>query len=405
MRIAALRQPVYDPRPSAAAVSPAPAHASFAAGQLDECSFFAEDAFCAATLDGSISVWTPAAERLSGYSREHVIGRSFSILVPRDLEADVWSLFERVSGGASIPLPFAVFPRSDGTRARVAARLGPLRDPAGAIIGAGVAFRDISAELGAWEEKFRALRMRALEAVAGGVANELSQILGTLRSGTLGIRGGTPDDGLAQIDGAMARARGLERDLAAFAGQQALDPGRIALDHMLETMARLIETVAGPDVEVSLLRGATGATVHADSAQLRQAILHLVGSARDAMGARGNLVVESTVEDSRTRATADTKVCAVIRVSGTGDGLDRRARTRVFEPFVGASGGSSGLALAAAHGIVRQSGGIMRVESVPGKGTTYTIHLPTNRGPHERTPPRGTHIFTSGPLPAGLPAA
>jgi two-component system, cell cycle sensor histidine kinase and response regulator CckA len=400
-----VREPVYDPRASAAAVSPAPGHASFAAGQRDEFPAFAEDAFCAATLEGSISAWTPAAERLSGYSRDHVIGRSLSIIVPRDLEVDVWSLFERVSGGASIALPFAVFPRSDGTRARVAARLGPLRDASGTITGVGVVFRDISAELSAWEEKFRALRMRALEAAAGGVANELSQILGTLRSGAQDLRGGTPDDGLAQIDGAMARVRGLERDLAAFAGQQALDPSRIALDHMLETMTRLIETVAGPDVEVSILRGATGATVDADSAQLRQAILHLVGSARDAMGGRGNLVVESTVEDSQTRANAESTVCAVIRVSGTGDGLDRRSRKRVFEPFVGTASGTSGLALAAAHGIVRQSGGLMTVESVPGKGTTYTIHLTTNRGPHERTPPRGNHIFTSGPIAKDLPAA
>lgn len=397
VQIAALRQPVYDPRVSAAGVSPAPAHAKYATGQLDQFPSFAADAFCAATLDGTISVWTPAAEILSGYARADVMGRPFSVLVSRDLESDVSALFGRVIAGESIALASAVFPRRDGTRARVTARLSPLRDEAGAVTGAGVAFRDISAEVIAWEEQSRGTRMRALEAVAAGIAGELSQIMAALSAGAQGVRGGVPEDGLTQIDGAVARVRTLKRDLAAFAGQQTLDPCVVAVDHMLAGMTRVIEMVAGPDVSVNVLRGAAGATVRVDAAQLKQAILHLVGSARDSMGGNGDVIVESTVEDIHLGPGGKSTVCAVIRVSETGRGMDGRARKRVFEPFLGAASGGSGLGLAAAHGIVRQSGGQMTVESVPGKGTTYTIHLPTNLGPHARTPPRGNHVFRSGP--------
>lgn len=396
---------MYDPRPSATGVSAAPAHSQYAP-PTDGKRFagFPEDAFCAATLRGSISVWTPAAERLSGYAPAEVLGRSFSVLIPRDLDADVAEIFERVREGTAVALPFAVFPRKDGSRVQVAARLSPLRDEAGVVTGVGVVFRDISEEFCSWEEKSRALRMRALETVAGGVATELSQIVAALGAGAHAARGGAPEDGLAQIDGAAARVRALKRDLAAFAGQQTLDPSRIAVDHTVAALTRVIDAAAGPDVQVDILRGAPGATVYADASQLGQAILHVVGSARDAMGGRGNLIVETTIEDNQWPSGSKPRVCAVVRVTETGSGLDRRARKRVFEPFVAVSGGG-GLALAAAHGIVRQSGGHMTVESTPGKGTTYTVYLPTNLGPHERTPPRGNHIFTSRPDSPSTPAA
>lgn len=395
MSIAALRQPVYDPRHSATGVSAAPAHAQYAPpGEGSRFPGFPEDAFCAATVQGSISVWTPAAERLSGYAAPEVLGRSFSILIPRDLDADVTAIFEQVSEGASVALPFAVFPRKDGSRVQVAARLSPLRDEAGIVTGVGVIFRDISEEFCAWEEKSRQLRMRALEAVAGGVAAELSQITAALGAGAHAVRGDAQEDGLAQIEGAMARGRTIQRDLAAFAGRRPVEPGRIAIDHMLAGMTRVLEAAAGPDVQVDVLRGAAGVTVYADASQLGHAILCLVGSARDAMGGRGNLIIESTVEDDQWPSGSKPRVCAVLRVTETGSGLDQRARRRVFEPFM-AAGGRTGLTLAAAYGIVRQAGGHITVESTPGKGTTYAIYLAANNGPHQRTPPRGSHIFSS----------
>ncbi len=397
MQKAGLRQPVYDPRPFAIGVSAAPAHAEYvAAGEGSRFPGFPEDAFCAATLQGKISVWTPAAERLSGYAPAEVLGRSFSVLIPRDLDADVSAMFERVSEGASVALPFALFPRKDGSRIQVAVRLSPLRDEAGIITGVGVVFRDISEEFCAWEEKSRTVRMRALETVAGSVATELSQIMTALIAGAYGVRGGAPEDGLAQIDGAAARMRTLKRDLAAFAGREPLNPGRIAVDHMLANLTRVLEAAAGPDVQLDILRGAPGATIYADSSQLGQAILHLVGSARDATGGRGNLIVESTVEDSRWPSGSKSRVYAVIRVTEMSSRLDLRARKRVFEPCLGVNGGS-GLALAAAYGIVRHSGGHITVESTPGKGTTYAIYLPASHGPQQRTPPRGSHVFSSDP--------
>ena len=386
---------MYDPRPSATGVSAAPAHAQYApAGDGRRFPGFPEDAFCAATVQGSISVWTPAAERLSGYTAPEVLGRSFSILIPRDLDPDVAAIFEQVSEGASVALPFAIFPRKDGSRIQVAARLSPLRDEAGIVTGVGVIFRDISEEFCAWEEKARQVRMHALEAVAGGVAAELSEITTALSAGARGVRGGAVDDGLAQIDGAAGRVRIMKRDLAAFAGRQRVEPGRIAIDHMLAGMARVLEAAAGPDVQLDVLCGAGAATVYADTSQLGQAILHLVGSARDAMGGRGALIVESNVEDNQWPSGSKPRVCVVLRVTETGSALDLRARRRVFEPFTRAGGGS-GLTLAAAYGIVRQAGGHVTVESTPGRGTTYAIYLPANHGPHERTPPRGSHILSS----------
>lgn len=398
MHPAVLRQPIYDPRLSASGISPAPDHARYDGTVVGNHALaFPEDAFCASTTDGRISVWTPAAERLSGYISSEVVGRNFSILVPPDLTVAVEAIRDRVIQGETLSLPYALFPKKDGSRVQVAARLAPLRDAFGEISGVGVVFRDISDEFCDWEARAKALRMGALELLAGGVARELEEIVSALASGCRGVRS-APEDGLAQIDGAAARLRTLKRELSAFAGMQQLDGRRTCVDHMLASMSRVLEAAVGPDVKLEQLRGAAGATVFADPLQLGQAILHLVGSARDRMGGRGNVIVETTVEDDQWPAGAKPRVCVVIRVTEVGTGLDARARRRVFEPFVPVAPGAAGLALAAAYGIVRQSGGHIIVESRLEWGTTYAVYLAANRGPHERTPPRGSHIFASDAL-------
>lgn len=402
MQLTALRLPVYDPRPRSSTTVAGADHARYADPEArDSFLVLARDAFCACTLTGSITVWTEAAEQLSGYSAAEVVGRPFSSLVPPSMEREVAAIFEKVVAGGQVALPAAVFPHKNGRTMRVSARVAALRDPTGGICGVGAIFRDVSDERRAWLHQAEVTRLVALDAVADGVAKEIGEIVSALSAGVQAIRTSAIDEGLAQVGGGMARARMLRRDLVAFTSKQELDARPIAVDGLLASRERVLQGSCGPDIKLEMLLGARDAMVFADAGQLGQAILHLVGNARDVMGGSGTVVVETTVEDScgpaGEQARGEARVCAVIRVTETSRGMDKRAQRQVFEPFVASAPAASGLALAAAYGIIKQSGGRITVESAPGHGTTYSVYLPTNRGPHIRTPPRGSHIFPSEP--------
>jgi signal transduction histidine kinase len=105
-----------------------------------------------------------------------------------------------------------------------------------------------------------------------------------------------------------------------------------------------------------------------DPTQLERVLLNLAINARDAMRQGGTLRIG-------TRGAPGPQ--AVIEVSDTGIGMDEATRARIFEPFFTTKGDAgTGLALATVEGIVHQSGGGITVESAPGQGTTFRIHLP-----------------------------
>jgi two-component system, NtrC family, sensor kinase len=115
-------------------------------------------------------------------------------------------------------------------------------------------------------------------------------------------------------------------------------------------------------------------TVEADENQLRQAFLNLLRNAGEAMSAGATLTVSTRATEGR----------VAIRITDTGSGIDPEDLPRVFEPFFSTKEGGTGLGLALTQQIVQEHGGTIEVESVAGRGTTFTIELPAQR------PPSGT---------------
>lgn len=253
--------------------------------------------------------------------------------------------------------------------------------------------RDISDRRAAADERYRLERQlwssqkhEAIGRLAGGIAHDFNNLLLAIMLNLDVVRDQLPGDDplrehLDEIGGAARRARDLTRQLLAFSGRQMLKPRAVELNAIVADMERLVRRTIGEDIRLEVDLQAEGGVVHVDPGQLEQVVLNLVVNARDAMPEGGWLHVgtrnvEIDEEFCRTHAAARPGPHAVLAVSDTGTGMDAETQARIFEPFFTTKEKGTGLGLATAYGIVKQSGGNIWVESRIGRGTTFEVHLP-----------------------------
>jgi len=237
------------------------------------------------------------------------------------------------------------------------------------------------------EEQLRqAQRMDAAGRLAGGVAHDFNNLLTTIRGFSDMLLRDLPEHDtkrkdLEQIRKAADRGAVLTRQLLSFGRQQSVEPRSIELNSVVGNMEGLIQRLVGADIRlVTQLRPGLG-EVRMDPAQLEQVLVNLVLNARDAMFTGGTLTIE-TGERQISGSTRGRSVrpgrYIVLAVSDTGSGMDGDTLSHVFEPFFTsqAPGNRAGLGLSIVYGIVKQSGGVVRISSEPGLGTTVKVFLP-----------------------------
>lgn len=248
-----------------------------------------------------------------------------------------------------------------------------------------------TAELMAAEETLRhAQKMEAVGQLTGGIAHDFNNMLQGI-SGGLDIARRRIEDGRAAEAGrflerayeAVGRAAGLTRRLLAFARRQRLEPRPVDVEGLVADMVELIRRTVGPGVQVELhLRDGDG-NVLCDPNELESALLNLCINARDAMPQGGRLTIGTKdIDVSAADLVGEQGVSpgcyCVISVADTGEGIPSDVLERVFEPFFTTKpvGQGTGLGLSQVYGFVQQSGGFVRLESAPGRGTTVRLALP-----------------------------
>ncbi|HWS87500.1 MAG TPA: PAS domain S-box protein [Pyrinomonadaceae bacterium] len=131
-----------------------------------------EDAILSKTLDGTVTSWNAAAERLYGYTAEEAVGRHVSFIVPEELHAQLADIHERLGRGEKVSAVETARVRKDGTRVEVAISISPVRDSAGRVVGAAAIARDITARRRAQAELARRVHQAALGAEVGAALAE-----------------------------------------------------------------------------------------------------------------------------------------------------------------------------------------------------------------------------------------
>jgi len=284
--------------------------------------------------------------------------------------------------------------RPDGEAVRELASFSPIRDARGGITAFVGLLEDVTerrrseqALAATQQQLLHAQKMEAVGRLAGGVAHDFNNLLNVivgyaeLLSRTL-ARGDTRRARIDQILQAAMRAGALTRRLLAFSRNQVLQPRVIDLNAAVGETEQMLRRLIGEHIELVLRLGETVGQVRVDPGQLEHVLLNLAVNARDAMPGGGVLTLATSVAEE---APAGAVPHFVIAVGDTGVGMDEGTRARIFEPFFTTkpTGEGTGLGLATVYGIVEQSGGSIRVESEPGRGTTFRIHLPGVDDPPE----------------------
>jgi nitrogen-specific signal transduction histidine kinase len=243
-----------------------------------------------------------------------------------------------------------------------------------------------------------ALQNRGMEAMgrlAGGIAHVFNNLLTAISCEVeLALTRLPPDEParkhLREIERAGERGAALARQLLAFSGRQVLQPRLSQLNSLLSGLEDRIRHIAGDSIEVKMSLDPDLHRVQIDSAQVEQAILHLVTNARDAMAeGGGRLTLETRNVENPLRSAPGHWV--ELKVSDNGPGMSDEIRRRVFEPFFSTKQGGevTGLGLSTAYGVITQSGGHILADSEPGNGSRFLIFLPSAELPADADAPGG----------------
>ncbi|MEF2070148.1 sensor histidine kinase [Consotaella aegiceratis] len=342
------------------------------------------DAVFTTTLDGIVTFWNPAAEKLHGYSAEEAIGANVAMVVPDDHKEELMAIMGRVAHGEPVAQHQTVLTNKDGERRDISLTISPVRNSDGEVVAISKIARDISHILAQERrahqlqaEAAHASRLNAAGQMAGALAHELRQPLTAVvnyaksAQRLMSQRPFEGDERLSRyIDKTVEQAQRatiLIRRMREFIGnpnatvelRQINDVVEEGLETALLGQAEPIEIIRDYDPDLPL--------APVDRVQLQQVIANLVANAVEAMTNcnRRVLTVTTKFDDDRIK----------VSVGDTGPGLAAEIRGRLFKPFQTTKPKGMGLGLAICQSIIETHGGEMTVVSSE-TGTTFYVFIP-----------------------------
>lgn len=269
-------------------------------------------------------------------------------------------------------------------------------------------------------EQQAAARLQAVGALAGGIAHDFNNLLSAITGSAEAALARAPDGAAApelrQVMESAGRGAALVRQLLAFARQQALRPKVVDLNLAVTSMGDLLKRLLGGRVKLTMELEEPARRVRIDPTQLDQVIMNLALNARDAMPEGGAMRIGTghavvLQPEALGSETLPPGRYALLEVADAGAGIPEEVLPRIFDPFFTTrrERGGTGLGLSTVHGIVRQSGGFISVDSRIGQGTRFRVWLPRHDGPADPvepvllSPPAVASPKVPAPLPAGAP--
>lgn len=332
-----------------------------------------------------------ATEELFGYTRDELLSLDPSELYCNTEDRKV--LWETLHRNGFVNDFEVEMKRKDGKQIIVHFSMTMLQDQSGRISGYQGIIHDMTEHKKLEQQLLLAQKMESVGILAGGVAHDFNNLITAISGYGEVLSESIPEDdklsheSVTNILNAADRAAQLTRGLLSFSRRQIINPRPVQIDSLISSTGRLIERMIGEDIEFSTDLTLADLIIKADPGQIEQVLMNLVTNARDAMPHGGRLSI-ATISVSVERGTeklydlpAPGKY-ALVSVSDTGTGMDRKTLENIFEPFYTTKevGKGTGLGLAVVHGIIKQHDGSILARSEVGKGTTFDIYLPLVQG-------------------------
>ncbi|MDX8406904.1 MAG: ATP-binding protein [Mariprofundaceae bacterium] len=360
---------------------------------LHQCIEHMHEALMITDAKGVIEYANPAFERITGYAVAEVLGGSPGILKsgkhPPEFYQDFW---KRISSGKAWSGKMTD-KRKDGSLYTARVSVTPVLDEQGMISHYIGMQEDVSGQHKLEERLHQAQKMESLGTLVGGIAHDFNNML----AGILGnihiakrYAGDNPKlhTTLERVDKLGYRAADMIKQLLAFARADPVEFKPFDLSEFLREASRLAKVSVPESIAFDVrVPEDEPLTILGDTTQIQQIIMNLVNNARDALatgnGGRIELSLERFEPDEafigEYQSAASAYAC--LKVTDNGEGIPADKLDNIFEPFFTTKpvGEGTGLGLAMIYGAMQRHDGIIRVDSEPGEGTTFSLYFPLSQ--------------------------
>jgi PAS domain S-box-containing protein len=358
-------------------------------------------------IDAETGIVLEANARSSAFlgrpTREIVGAPAESIVLESDHEA-YYGMLKTTLEGAAVAGKKMRLNHSDGRTLAVEVNAS-LTEFEGKKIVQGI-FRDIRERKRLEEEVRQTQKMEVVGRLVGGIAHDFNNLLMVILTQIAKVRSLSSQPQVLEhaetVRIAAAGAASLTKQLLAFGRRQVLVLQVLDLNEILGELKEMLSTLPAEQIQLVMTPSSRPLPVKVDPGKIEQVIMNLAVNACDAMPSGGVLKIRTAQVSrppSEASATSHSAPYAMLEMTDTGCGMDAETKAHLFEPFFTTKpiGKGTGLGLSTVYGIVKQSGGTIEVDSVPGEGTTFRVYLPIVEQPvSPRKAPKVSSPATTG---------
>ncbi len=335
--------------------------------------------------DGETTYANDAIASMLGTTSEEMHGHPITDYLSEESRDVAVALIdsERGIGPERVDLRFV---RANGEDLWTLVAASPVSTADGTFMGSMLNVSDVIGKRAAQNQALQNQKLEAIGGFAAGISHDFNNLLTAIRGFAELAAAATAADSpirsdLDQVIASADQAHRITSKLLAFTRRQVLTPVAVDPGQVIVDMLPILRPLLSDDIDIAFEPG-SGTWILIDPVALEQILVNLAVNARDAMPRGGRLVI--TVDDvdgyGRPALGADApRIEAVrIRIEDTGVGMDEPTIARIFDPFYTTKpmGKGTGLGLSTVYGLISQMNGRITVESVPGKGSTFSIVLP-----------------------------
>ena len=349
-----------------------------------------EDGYFEVDIAGNFTFFNDSMCKILGYHADELMGMNNREYMDEENSKKVFQVFNDVfrTGIAKKAFDWKLY-KKDGSQCFVEASVSLIKGSNGRGIGFRGIVRDITERKRLEENLQQALKMEAIGTLTGGIAHDFNNILGIILGNAELALDDVPSWNLAhssleEIKTAGLRAKDIVRQLLSFSRKADHELIPVKVVPVIRDALKFLRSTIPTTIDIRQNIQAKEETVLADPTQINQIMMNLCINASHAMEQTGgNLTInvnKITLDENSAGVFPDLKQGNYVRltVSDTGPGIDSQIIDRIFDPYFTTKevGKGSGMGLAVVHGIVKNLGGAISVDSKPGKGAAFNILLP-----------------------------